>query len=1112
VRTRREYQNRDIPPKITRKNSTRLEAAKRSGYCLLSRRDRDGEPRRSLTHKFWWLERRMNRGCQKILWCSLLWILTTLSVAFGQVSGGGIRGTVSDPSGAAVANAHVTIENLGTSERWMLLSTSAGLYSATSLPVGGYRVTVRASGFATAELRGIDVEEGAERIADVELSLGESTETVTVVSEPPGVELATSQIGAVNNGVVVRELPLNGRDWTTLASLQPAVSIVRTENIPILGNARGNRGWGTMLAIGGARPEQSSFELDGVNINDYAGGGPASVLGVTLGVDAIQEFSVVTENAPAQYGRTSGGVIDAVTRAGTNQLHGSVYEFLRNDALDARNFFDAATAPSLRRNQFGASLGGPVNSQKTFFFSDYEGIRQSLGVTNVSTVLSPAARAGQLSTGTIPVSPLVVPYLNFFPLPNGAIGGDTGTYSLSTQNITTENFATSRIDHHFSNNDAIHGTYLFDTGHTSGPDQFGGLLLGTFTQRQTGSVEERHILSPSALNIVRIGFNRNVAKQVQSLAVINPLAADPSYGFVPGQPIGQISVGGITTYPGGPGAEGDYNFHYTSYQAGEDLSLTRGSHSFRSGIALERIQSNTLGAGNNNGVATFGSLQAFLTDQPSSFQATIPGTSVPEALRQYVLGTYIQDDWRTRHNLTLNLGIRYEMATVPTEAHNRLGTLVAGSQQLKLGSPYFNNPTRRNFSPRIGMAWAPGGAGKTVIRSAFGQYDLLPLTSQFSLLSVISAPFNVQGSSTSVPVGSFPGGLFASLAAGGPRAAFIEQNPRRSYMLQWNLNVQRQLASTLFFQVAYAASHGVHLPLVVGDINTVPPAAPSPLGYVWPAPSGIGVKPWPAWGNVSAVLWQVSSTYHSMLMRIQKRLDHGVFVQAAYTWSKSLDTGSNSLMTAYTNTLSNLPIFDPRVRKAVSDFDIPQNFTMSGTWELPNPAFRWSPLTTLTNGWQLGSVVQLTSGLPFTPIIAGDPLGLRSSIRYAFPDRLNAPGCDNPVNPGNPNSYIKLSCFAPPNPSTRLGDAGRNVARAPGLIGWDASLFKNLRITRVSEDFKIQVRFEAFNVLNHTNFLPPAGSNLQLFTQNLVSIPSAGNITATSTTSRQIQAAVKVMW
>jgi hypothetical protein len=200
------------------------------------------------------------------------------------------------------------------------------------------------------------------------------------------------------------------------------------------------------------------------------------------------------------------------------------------------------------------------------------------------------------------------------------------------------------------------------------------------------------------------------------------------------------------------------------------------------------------------------------------------------------------------------------------------------------------------------------------------------------------------------------------------------------------------------------------------------------------------------------------------------------------------------------------------VRKAVSDFDVPQNFTMSGTWELPNPAFRWSPLTTLTNGWQLGSVVQLTSGLPFTPIIAGDPLGLRSSIRYAFPDRLNAPGCDNPVNPGNPSSYIKLSCFAPPNPSTRLGDAGRNVARAPGLIGWDASLFKNLRITRVSEDFKIQLRFEAFNVLNHTNFLPPAGSSLQLFTQNLVSIPSAGNITATSTTSRQIQAAVKVMW
>jgi hypothetical protein len=572
----------------------------------------------------------------------------------------------------------------------------------------------------------------------------------------------------VNSGEVVRELPPNGRDWTTPAALQPEVSIVRTENAPALSNSRGNWGLGTMMAIAGSRPEQSSYLLDGVSVNDHDGGGPASVLGISFGVDAIQEFSVVTGNAPADYGKTSGGVIDAVTRAGTNQLHGSLYEFLRNSALDARNFFDGASIPPFKRNQFGASLGGPIKRQRTFFFFDYEGIRQGLGVTTVDTVPSPAARIGQLVAGPVTVSPLVAPFLAFFPLPNGPIKGDAGTYTFASQNNTTENFVTSLVDHRFSDHDAIHATYLFDKGQTSGPDVFDSILLGTFSQRQTASIEESHIFSPSVVNFTRIGFNRNVAEQVQSLSAINPLPNDSSYGFLPGRDVGEISIAGVTAYSGGLGAQGDYLFHYTSWQADDDLSITRGSHSLRTGLALERIQSNTLGAGNNNGTVSFGSLAAFLTDKPTSFEATIPGTSVPEGLRQYLVGAYLQDDWRVLRNLTLNLGVRYEMATVPTEEHDRLATLLLGSQQLKIGSPYFHNPTLRNFSPRVGAAWDPFGDGKTSVRAAFGQYDYLPLTSRFSLLSVISAPFNLQGSSTSVGVGSFPDGLYQSLAGGRP--------------------------------------------------------------------------------------------------------------------------------------------------------------------------------------------------------------------------------------------------------------------------------------------------------------------------------------------------------
>jgi hypothetical protein len=304
----------------------------------------------------------------------------------------------------------------------------------------------------------------------------------------------------------------------------------------------------------------------------------------------------------------------------------------------------------------------------------------------------------------------------------------------------------------------------------------------------------------------------------------------------------------------------------------------------------------------------------------------------------------------------------------------------------------------------------------------------------------------------------------------------------------------------------------VHLPLVVGDINTVPPAADTPLGYVWPTPRGTGVKPWPAWGNVTAVLWEVSSTYNSLPVRVQKRLNRGLFFQGAYTWSKSLDTGSNSLMTAYTNTLSNMPVFDSRLRKAPSDFDTPQNLSISGTWQLPDRRFGSRALQAVTYGWQIGTILQASSGLPFTPVIAGDALGLNSSIAYDFPERLSLPGCGNPVNSGNASSYIKLSCFAAPSPSTLLGDAGRNVARGPGLVDMDSSLVRNIRIRSISESCNLQFRFEAFNVVNHTNFLPPAASSLQLFTQSLSPITTAGKLTATSTTSRQLQLALKIMW
>jgi len=1043
------------------------------------------------------------------------------NAAAAQRSGGSLSGTVTDPTGATVAGAEITIEKMDSHETRSLESSSAGLYSAPDLTPGNYRLTVRKQGFSTLEHPGILIEVGASVVMDAQLELGATEQQVEVTGEAPVVETASSNIGAVNNGETVRELPLNGRDWTTLASLQPGVSVVRTEAAVGAGlaNTRGNRGLGQMMSIGGSRPEQNNYLLDGVSLNDYAGSGPGSVLGVSLGVDAIQEFSVITSNPSADYGKSSGGVVNAVTRAGTDQFHGSGYEFLRNSALDARNFFDGAVIPPFKRNQFGGSVGGPIRKDRTFFFADYEGVRQGLGVTTQDTVPSANAHNGQLVAGTVPVDPKVAPFLALFPLPNAGSRGDTGSYEFSAENVSQENFFTTRLDQTFSDKDTLHGTYLLDRGQTTGPDAYDFVLDGTLSRRQTANIEESHIFSPSVVNFARFGVNRVVAEQVASISAINPNAADPALGFVPGRDLGQMNIGGITLFLGGLGAIGDYHFNYTSYQEYDDLSMTRGNHSIKIGASNERIDSNVVGAGASNGTATFGSLTSFLGNQPSAFSANVPGTGNPLGQRQSVVGGYVQDDWRARHNLTLNLGLRYEVASVPTEEHNRLATLTTlTSPTIHLGSPYFNNPTKRDFSPRVGFAWTPFHNGKTVLRGGFGIYDSLPLTYEFSLLSSLSAPYLEQGSSTSLTQGSFPAGLYPSLAAGALRTAFLEQNPKRNYVEQWNFNVQHQLAPDLVVEVAYAGTHGVHSPFLSSDVNTVQPTL-GPTGYVWPTPQGSGTKLLPTVGNVTAIFWQVSSDYDALRARIQKRLAHGWQVQGAYTWSKSLDTGSNSIQTAYTNTVSSLPLFDPRLRRGPSDFDVRQTATINGIWEVPTWKTSVQPLGWLERGWQFGSILNATSGLPFTTAISGDALGLNSSVPYDFPDRLNLPGCGSPVHPGNPSNYINLSCFAAPTPLTRLGDAGRNVIVGPGLVNLDWSMVKNIPVPKISELFRVQFRAELFNILNHTNFSPPTSTSAQLFGLSgkgasavLNPIPSAGFLASTSTTSRQIQFAIKIFF
>jgi hypothetical protein len=1049
----------------------------------------------------------------RILAGLLLCGLTFATNVAAQVAAGAISGAITDSSGGFVPSAQVSIRNTATGVTRILTANEKGFFSAPNLLPGTYEVTISLAGFASSR-SSVELAVGAEVVANAQLKVAGTAEKVEVAGEAPSLDLASSILSAAVGGKTMRELPLNGRDWTLLATLEPGVHTVDTQTQGAVGsNQRGNRGWGTQITISGARPTQNNYRLDGVSMNDNSGGGPGNTLGLSLGVEAIQEFSVVTGNPPAEYGKTSGGVFNAITRTGTNALHGSLYEFLRNNALDARNFFDGASTPPFRRNQFGASGGAPIRKDRTFVFANYEGLRQSLSTTNLLTVPSRAARLGQLTAGTIAVNAKVAPFLDIFPLPNVSETGDVGTAAL-VQNIgTTENLFTMRVDHKISDADAIHGTFLTDDAETSGPDAFGFITSALVSRRKMAAAEFSHIFSPSLVNSARFGYSRSVSFAPKSSGGIAAKATDPAFGFVPGRPIGVITISGLTIFPGGVDAQGEYDFYYNSFQTYDDLFCTHGSHSLRFGFSQERIQSNQSGTASPNGGFTFGSLKSFLSNQPQTFTSLLPGNNGPVYLRQSVFAGYAQDDWRIKPNLTLNLGVRYEMSTVPYEKYGKLAELVNLTDKTPtVGPPYFENPTLRNFSPRVGFSWDPFRDGKTAIRAGAGLYDTLPLTYQFEVLSLLSAPFYSQGTFANPPAGTFPNGAYQLLTPDKGRVSYIEHNPKRSYVEQWNFNIQRQLRQDWTLQVGYTGSHGVHQPMRVNDANIVLPQE-TPQGLVWPTPRGSGARLNGSFGTIQGIAWQVPSSYNALNARLQKRFTHGFQAGASYTWSKSIDTNSATVVGAqFANSLAGLPFYWPSVRRGLSDFDVRHSLVVNYLWEIPGPRSVPPVIGWFAHGWQASGIIQASSGHPFTIEIASDPLGLNNANPFAFPDRLNTPNCESVVNPGNPTNYIKTECFAAPTPATRLGNGGRNSAIGPGVENFNLSLFKNNYIRRLSETFNVQFRAEFFNALNHTNFLPPLRPRDQVLDQNLKPIAGAGLLTATSTTSRQIQFAIRVIW
>jgi hypothetical protein len=1072
---------------------------------------------------------------------ALLFIAMIQSIpAHSQLTGATLSGIVTDESGALVSNAVVTITNSANGTTREVKTNGDGLYSAPNLLPGNYEVKVVAAGFETTIQKDLTLTVGADQALNFNLKVGGVTQTVEVKAERMSVDTLSSSVSATVDQRTVVELPLNGRDWTQLATLEPGVISVRAQASTGSTSNRGNRGFGDQLADSGHRPNENTYRIDGININDYSNGAPGSTLGASLGVDAIQEFSVVTTNYAAEYGRTSGAVINAITKSGTNRLHGNIYFFDRDKIFDARNFFDGNTIPPFHRAQFGGSAGGPIFKDNTWIFGDYEAVRQSQTLTfGNQLVPSDLLRTGLVcsapDTGTcaphtVTVDPKVAPFLALWPKANGSLvpgtNGDVAFLDTSGIKALNENYFTIRADHKISNSDALNASYFFDKAPQTNPDSVDDTIHEVSTLRQMVGITENHIFSPQLANFFRLGFSRVVGLVNSPVTAINPAAGDTSLATVPGLDAPRVNVTGLTSV-GGLGYLSEYSHHWNSYQLYDDLFLTQGKHSLKLGFAFERMQYDLFARTRQNGEFSFKALNAtpgvaaiedFLTNQPASVILLDPSIRKEVGSRDSLFGGYIQDDWRAKPNLTLNLGLRYEMLTLPTEAQNGFGVLpnFYTSTTTPVHTMWKSNPTLRDFDPRVGFSWDPTRSGKTAVRAGFGIFDVLPLPYVYTIGDANTLPFtlalNAGSTSSPLPPGSFPNNLNSINFSNSAASRYVDQHPHRGYSMNWNMNIQRQITPKLFGVVGYVGSHTIHEPFSADDSNQVIPTLIAGQ-YVWPSPAGSGTIANANVGFIRRTDFSGTSSYNGLQAQLKYLTSRSLQVQLSYTYGKCLSDGDGAqLGDPFLNSVSSLIFFDRQSRHGACDFDIRQNLVVSYLYSLPSLKSHPS-LNLLAGGWQLGGIINASTGIPFTVVLPGDPLGQNNTDPYDYPDRSRT--C-NPYNTGFQHNatptYLNAGCFSVPAPGPGgglvLGNSGRNQLYGPKLTDVDFSVFKNFPVPKVSEAFNVQFRAEAFNLFNHTNFQAP---NFDIG-NNVFGVGGFGVLGSTATTSRQIQLGVKVGW
>ncbi|MCI0336369.1 MAG: carboxypeptidase regulatory-like domain-containing protein [Acidobacteria bacterium] len=1040
-----------------------------------------------------------------------------------------ITGTVHDQAGAVVAGAKVTARNLETNHTRTIESDAQGRYGFPELRVGQYEVRAERSGFRPTVRSDINLTIGETAVINLLLELV-IRDSVEITEEAPLVNTTSAELSYLVGERSIRELPLNGRNYTDLALLQPGVTAFQQRD----GGSVVAHGLG--MTINGQDIRSNVYLLDGTLLNDFTNGPAGSAATTVLGTETIREFRVEANSYSAEFGRNYGGQINAISKSGTNQFHGTLYYFLRNDNLDARNFFDREPLgkPEFKRNQFGGTVGGPISKDKTFFFVGAEFLRERLGRSILTTVPDQKARQGILTVrnpnGTVVdtnvgVNSAVRPYLDAFPLPNGAplnngIGNLAQFFFNFNQRLDQE-YTQGRLDHKLSDDQQIFVRYTFDNAEQFLPTDFPQFPRSFLSRNQFATTEHVWVVSPRTINTARFGFSRTrIGQDVSADVNLTP--------FVPGRLVGDIDIGGIPRF--GPQSSVNVQLTQNIFSFSEQLVHTRGKHLLKFGGLLEHYQDNMVNPTFSLGIYNFPDLQAFLENRPNRFIGLTPEAQFDRYWRFNLLGFYVQDDYKIRPRLTINLGLRYEFATMPEDIYGRDVSLPNLSDRQVTAGPLYQNPTYKNISPRFGFAWDIFGDGKTSLRGGYGWY--FNTNNQQNLIVTVTNPPATPRPVIANP--TFPNPPFNRPSILSIRP--VEWNVKNPNVHVYNLNLQRQLWFDTVVTIGYAGARGVHL-LRNTDANTVVPRVLSDGTFFY---SGTAPRFNTAFSTIELKKSDGNSWYNALILEVRKRFSKGIDFQSSYTFSRSIDTtqASTFFSDATNATVSALP--EPPgldYNKGPADFHAKHNWVFNFTWEIPFAKNLKGAEGAILNGWNLIGIGQLRSGNPLTVFLANN----RSQSQWN-PSSGPGLGFDRPsLAPGYtyesaiiglPDKYFDERAFIL-QPSGTLGNIGRNAFTGPNLRTFDLAAVKNTKWTKLGENTVIQLRVETFNLFNRANFGTPglqsfAGSpfrNADPLPSSInqeppivagqppraaASLSSFGLIRTTVTSARQIQFGLRV--